>query len=40
MDEQTLRKTFKDKLIPTPIQEQELRRVLGLCRWLYNTALE
>src|SRR5690242_6342916 len=40
MDAQTLRKTFKYKLVPTPTQERELRRVLGLCRWLYNTALE
>jgi putative transposase len=35
-----LRKTFKYRLNPTPKQEQELGRVLGLCRWLYNTALE
>src|SRR6476620_4839124 len=40
MNEQTVRKTYKYKLIPTPTQERELRRVLGLCRWLYNTALE
>jgi putative transposase len=40
MDKQTLRKTFKYKLVPTPTQERELRRVVGLCRWLYNTALE
>jgi putative transposase len=40
MNEQTVRKTFKYKLIPTPSQERELGRVLGLCRWLYNTALE
>src|SRR4029077_18766932 len=26
--------------MPTPSQERELGRVLGLCRWLYNTALE
>ena len=40
MNEQTVRKTFKYKLKPTPEQERELERVLGLCRWLYNTALE
>jgi putative transposase len=40
MEPQTVRKTYKYKLIPTPIQERELGRVLGLCRWLYNTALE
>jgi len=40
MEQQTVRKTFKYKLIPTPPQERELGRVLGLCRWLYNTALE
>jgi putative transposase len=40
MDAQTVRKTFKYKLKPTPEQERELGRVLGLCRWLYNTALE
>jgi putative transposase len=40
MEQQTVRKTFKYKLIPTATQERELGRVLGLCRWLYNTALE
>jgi putative transposase len=40
MNEQTVRKTYKYKLIPTPTQERELGRALGLCRWLYNTALE
>jgi putative transposase len=40
MEQQTVRKTFKYKLNPTPEQERELGRVLGLCRWLYNTALE
>jgi putative transposase len=40
MDRPTVRKTFKYKLVPTPTQERELGRVLGLCRWLYNTALE
>jgi putative transposase len=40
MEQQTVRKTYKYKLRPTPTQERELGRVLGLCRWLYNTALE
>src|SRR5215470_12262779 len=40
MNEQTVRKTFKYKLNPTREQERELGRVLGLCRWLYNSALE
>src|SRR5690349_7176533 len=30
----------KYKLTPTTTQERELARVLGLCRWLYNAALE
>jgi putative transposase len=39
---ESLRKTYKYKykLKPTPAQERELGRVLGRCRWLYNTALE
>jgi putative transposase len=40
MEQQALRKTYKYKLKPTAEQERELGRVLGLCRWLYNTALE
>jgi len=40
MEQQAVRKTYKYKLKPTPQQEQELGRVLDLCRWLYNTALE
>jgi putative transposase len=40
MDTQMVRKTYKYKLKPTPEQERELGRALGLCRWLYNTALE
>src|SRR6476660_308254 len=40
MDEQTVRKTYKYKLKPTPEQERELGRVLGLCSSLYNTGLE
>ena len=35
-----MRKTYKYKLKPTSAQERELARVLGLCRSLYNTALE
>jgi putative transposase len=40
MEQQTVRKTYKYKLTPTPQQERELERVLGLCCFLYNTALE
>jgi putative transposase len=40
MEQQTVRKTYKYKLTPTLAQERELGRVLGLCRWLYNTVLE
>jgi putative transposase len=40
MDRPSVRKTFKYKLVLTPTQEREMARVLGLCRWLYNTALE
>jgi putative transposase len=40
MDQQSLRKTFKYKLQPTAQQERELELVLGLCRRLYNVALE
>ncbi len=40
MEQQTVRKTYKYKLKPKPEQERELERVLMLCRWLYNTALE
>jgi putative transposase len=40
MSEQTVRKTYQYILRPTPQQERELARVLGVCRWLYNTALE
>jgi putative transposase len=37
---ESLRKTFKCKLKPTPQQERELERVLARCRRLYNCALE
>ena len=40
MNEQTVRKTFKEKLRPTPAQERALDEVLWRCRDLYNVALE
>src|SRR5262245_39327493 len=40
MEQQSLRKTLKYKLKPTPKQERELEHVLLLCHRLYNTALE
>lgn len=40
MSDESLRKAYKYKLKPTAEQEQELERVLWLCRRLYNTALE
>ena len=40
MEQRTVRKTYKYKLKPTPQQKRELGRVLGLCCYLYNTALE
>jgi putative transposase len=40
MEQPMVRKSYKEKLRPTPAQEQELERVLMLCRRLYNTALE
>ncbi|HET8909410.1 MAG TPA: transposase [Ktedonobacterales bacterium] len=36
----TVRKTFKYKLKPTPEQVRQLERVVMMCRRLYNTALE
>ena len=36
----TVRKTYQEKLRPTPQQERELERVLWRCHRLYNTALE
>lgn len=36
----TVRKTFKYKLYPTAEQEATLTQTIGLCNWLYNTALE
>ncbi len=40
MSETTCRKTYKEKLRPTPAQERLLEDVLWRCRALYNTALE
>ncbi len=37
---ETVRKTYKEKLRPTPAHERALGDVLGRCRDLYNTALE
>jgi putative transposase len=37
---ETVRKTYQEKLRPTPAQERELERTLWRCRTLYNTALE
>jgi len=40
MDEQSVRKTFKYKLKPTPEQEQAMELVLRRCRELYNAGLQ
>jgi putative transposase len=40
MEQQAVRKTFKEKLRPTPAQERALDEILWRCRDLYNTALE
>jgi putative transposase len=40
LDQQTVRKTFTYQLMPPLQQERALGRILGVCRWLYNTALE
>jgi IS605 OrfB family transposase len=37
---ETVRKTFKEKLKPTPTQERQLEAILWRCRTLYNVALE
>ena len=37
---ETVRKTYQEKLKPTPAQERALEAVLWRCRTLYNTALE
>jgi putative transposase len=36
----SVRKTYKEKLRPTPTQERQLEEVLWRCRTLYNVALE
>ncbi len=40
MEQQTVRKTYKYKLKPTPEQEQAMAFVVRRCRELYNAALE
>ncbi|HEV2457333.1 MAG TPA: transposase [Ktedonobacterales bacterium] len=40
MQQQTARKTYKEKLRPTPAQERALDAVLWRCRDLYNVALQ
>jgi putative transposase len=40
MEQQAVRKTYQYNLTPTPKQERDLGRVLGVCRFLSNTALE
>src|SRR5690348_3520484 len=40
MERSALRKTYKEKLRPTPTQERALDEALWRCRTLYNTALE
>ena len=37
---ETVRKTYKEKLRPTPEQVQALDEVLWRCRKLYNAGLE
>jgi putative transposase len=39
MEQQSVRKTFKYKLNPTPEQERLLQRALTLCRHVYNAAI-
>jgi putative transposase len=40
MERQSVRKTYKYKLNPTPEQAGTLDRVLWRCRTLYNAALD
>jgi transposase len=40
MEQQTVRKTFKYQLVPTPEQEQALETVVWRCRALYNAGLQ
>ncbi|HKS71170.1 MAG TPA: helix-turn-helix domain-containing protein [Ktedonobacterales bacterium] len=37
---ETVRKTYKEKLRPTPAQVCQLETILEHCRTLYNVALE
>ena len=37
---ETVRKTYKEKLRPTPAQEHQFEVILWRCRTLYNAALE
>jgi transposase len=40
MEQQSVRKTFKYKLIPTPEQERAMATVVWRCRELYNAGLQ
>src|SRR5215472_18008908 len=40
MDQQSIRKTFKYQLLPTPEQARTLESVLWRCRELYNAGLQ
>ena len=40
MEQQSVRKTYRYKLIPTPAQERTLETVVWRCRELYNAGLE
>ena len=40
MDQQTVHKTYKEKLRPTPAPERALEDVQWRCRERYNVALE
>src|SRR6516164_6531513 len=40
MEPQSIRKTFKFKLKPSPEQERILDRTLMLCRHIYNAAID
>jgi putative transposase len=40
LDQPTVRKAYKEKLRPTPVQERALEERLWRCRALYNAALE
>jgi putative transposase len=40
MEQQRVRKTYKYKLMPTPVQQRTLATVLWCCRELYNAGLQ